>query len=99
MKKKTNLLISFFSYYRMFEPVIPLRIYQMTRSMFLHIREGRQHSLSWKESDINKLPNYYEKGSCLIECSNMQGGHIAYLLSAITNKKVISIFSLSFIPS
>lgn len=82
------------TYYRMFEPIIPLRIYQMARSMYLHMREGKEHSLMWKESDIIKLPNYYEKGSCLIDCTNLQGGHITYLLSALANEKTFLDFSL-----
>ena len=78
-----------FSYYRLFEPVMPLRIYQAARSLFITMKEGKRHTSVSKESEILKLSQEYFAGSLLIDFKEVQGGHTAYILSALVNNKVL----------
>ena len=78
-----------FSYYRLFEPVMPLRIYQAARSLFIAVKEGKRHPSVSKESEILKLPQENFAGSLLIDFREVQGGHTAYILSALVNSKVL----------
>ena len=89
MYERINNFSLLFSYYRLFEPAMPLRIYQAARSLFIAMKEGKRHTSVSKESEIQKLPQEYFAGSLLIDFKEVQGGHTAYILSALVNSKVL----------
>ena len=60
----------------------------MARGFYIQVRDGKPHVNQSKESDILKTPACCYDGSLFIDIDQLQGGHMAYILSAIVNNKV-----------
>lgn len=82
------------NYYRLFEPNIPLRIFQTARCLFIQSRDGKPHTNQSKESEIMKMTSHYHNGSICLNFNELQGGHVAYLLAALANDKINLNFEL-----
>lgn len=82
------------TYYRFFEPIMPLRIYQLARSMYVQLRDGKAHTNISKEQDILKSQTVAAAGTCGLNFGQITGGHVAYLTSALTNDKATVEFIL-----
>lgn len=83
-------------YYRIFEPSMPLGIFQMARCFYTQLRDGKSHVSDrksgkmmsrLKDHDISRLPGL-NAGHLDVNYSEINGGHMAYFFSSLVNTKV-----------
>ena len=67
---------------------MPLKIFQMARSMYVQLRDGKPHSNQAREQNILKMESEQPQGSLQFNASLVQGGHLTYFLSGLACKKV-----------
>ena len=67
---------------------MPLRIFNGARCVYLQLRDGKKHTGKCTEKELARLPVVNSNGLVDLDYSEIQGGHVAYLLSAMLSKKV-----------
>ena len=72
---------------------MPLKMFNAARCFYFQLRDGKKHTGKCSEKDLPRLPVINQHGFLHLDYSELQGGHVAYLLSAMLSRKVSYILS------
>ena len=81
-------MFQLFRYDRIFEPSMPLRVFNAARCFYLQLRDGKKHTGRCTEKELSRLPVVTDNGCLDLDYSQIQGGHVAFILTAMLSKKV-----------
>eukprot|EP00111_Clytia_hemisphaerica_P023811 TCONS_00070164-protein len=83
------------TYDRIFEPPMPLKMFSAARCFYFQLRDGKKHTGKCAEKDLSRLPVINQHGFLHLDYSELQAGHVAYLLSAMMSRKIVLDFTLN----
>ena len=67
---------------------MPLRVFNAARCFYLQLRDGKKHTGTCSEKELSRLPVVTDNGCLDLDYSQIQGGHVAFILTAMLSKKV-----------